>query len=153
MVFDGKISCPFGSGITPDCEEFVIGFKAAIIWFLIACLAVVNGLLREQLLAPKLGMAVALPLSGLSLSVIVFAVTYWLFFLIRGGNASTYLLLGLQWVLMTLAFEFLFGHYVAGKSWATLRAGLNPLTGDLFSLVLVVSLLSPSVVARMKGEI
>ncbi len=131
----------------------MISLKAAAIWFLIACLAVANGLLREQVLAPKLGMTAALPLSGISLSIIVFAVTYWLFFLIRGGDASTYLLLGLQWVLMTLAFEFLFGHYVAGKSWATLRAGLHPLTGDLFSLVLVVSLLSPSVVARIRGAI
>jgi hypothetical protein len=52
---------------------------------------------------------------------------------------------------MTLLFEFLFGHYVASKSWQDLLQVFNVLKGDLFLVVLVVSLFAPCLAARKRG--
>ena len=125
--------------------------KAALIWLLIACLAIGNGIVRESLFAPQFGMAVALPLSGITLSVIIFVVTYVAFSFLAATSQSACIAVGVQWVIMTLAFEFLFGHYVAGKSWVDLLQVFNLASGDLMLLVLLVSLLSPCFVARIKG--
>ena len=50
---------------------------------------------------------------------------------------------------MTLAFEFLFGHYVAGHSWSRLIADYNILEGRVWSLFLVWIAVLPYVVWRL----
>ena len=128
-----------------------IFFKASLIWLAIACLAVLNGILRQQLVAPMLGSGLALPISGITLSLMVFLVTYIFIGFFRTTEPADYFLIGAQWVVMTLAFEFLFGHFVVGKSWGQLLQTFNIAQGDLFLVVLVVSLLSPYAAARIKG--
>jgi hypothetical protein len=43
---------------------------------------------------------------------------------------------GLIWLVMTVAFEFVFGHYVAGHSWERLLYDYDLPAGRLWSLVL-----------------
>lgn len=131
----------------------IIVIKAGLIWFCIVCLAIVNGLIREFLFVPLFGASAALPLSGLSLGVIIFAVAFMAIGFIGASSKKSCYLVGTQWVLMTLAFEFLFGHFVAGKSWQELMQVFNLARGDLFLLVLLTSFLSPHIVARIKGLI
>lgn len=128
-------------------------FRAAVIWLVIAALAVANGAIREGLLRPQLGIAVALPLSGISLALIVLLVSYFAINFLGGRSAHAYWLIGVQWVVMTLALEFLFGHFVAGKSWPDLLQTFNLAKGDLFILVLLVSLTAPYLIARLRGVI
>jgi len=128
-----------------------IFLKASIIWFVIALLAIANGLFRESVLVPNFGQSMALPVSGMLLSLIVFIVTYLSFPLFGKHNTTAYFLIGLQWVLMTLMFEFLFGHYVMGKSWSDIMEVFNITRGNLFSIVLIISLFSPLLVAKIKG--
>jgi len=127
--------------------------KAGMIWFVIAVFAVINGAFRESVLVPSFGQSVALPISGLNLSIIIFMVTYLSFALFRVKSHRSYLFIGIQWVLMTLIFEFVFGHYVAGKSWADILQIFNILKGNLFIVVLLVSFISPLLVAKIKGAI
>ena len=127
-----------------------IFLKASIIWFVIALLAIANGLLRESLLVSTFGQSIALPISGMLLSLIIFIVTYLSFPLFGKHTFLTYFLIGLQWVLMTLMFEFLFGHYVMEKSWSDIMEVFNITKGNLFSIVLIVSLFSPLLVAKVK---
>lgn len=127
-----------------------IPIRAAIVWLIIAGFAIANGALREQFLAPAFGAPIALPVSGILLSAIVFLVTWCCYRLIAGCNKLTYLLIGLQWVLMTLLFEFLFGHFVAHKTWTEIFRTFDFMQGDLFLFVLTVSLVSPLVVASIK---
>jgi hypothetical protein len=122
-----------------------------VVWFGIACLAVGNGLVRQNIISPLLGQDVSLPLSGLTLSIIVFAVTYITFGFIGASTKSSCLFVGALWVLMTLAFDFLFGYFVADRSWSTLLDVFDISGGNLFTLVLLVSLFSPYVAFRMKG--
>jgi len=53
------------------------------------------------------------------------------------------LLIGALWLTLTVAFEFGFGHYVMGHSWRYLLADYNILKGRLWSLVLLVTFVSP----------
>jgi hypothetical protein len=123
------------------------------VWVIIALFAIANGVFRENILAPVLGKTLALPISGLSLSIVIFIVTNLSFSLINGNDKLTYILIGLQWVLLTLFFEFVFGHYVVGKSWTSIFEVFNIVKGDLFLVVLVTSLVSPLLVAMIKGEL
>lgn len=127
-------------------------FNSLLVWVIIAIFAIVNGVFRENILAPVLGKTLALPISGLSLSIIIFVVTSLAFSLINGNNKLTYILIGLQWVFLTLLFEFVFGHFVVGKSWASIFEVFNIVNGDLFLVVLATSLVSPLLVAKTKGE-
>lgn len=125
--------------------------KACGIWLLMAVLAIANGAFRDGVLADVLGPATALPLSGLSLAGLVLIATWLCFPLIAGRKPSAYWLVGLQWLVMTLLFEFPFGHYVLGKPWPELLRVFDVGAGNLFSLVLLTSLLAPWLVAKFKG--
>lgn len=112
-----------------------------------------NGTFRQYVLVPNLGMAVALPLSGLTLSLLVLVMTYLCTGFLGVESRSACFLVGAQWVLMTLAFEFLFGHFAVGKPWSELLQTFNILKGDLFSLVLLVTFFAPYLMAKAKGVI
>jgi hypothetical protein len=126
-------------------------FRATWIWLGIVFLAVVNGVIRENIVAPILGGGIALPISGLALSIIVFIVAYFSFSFIGSNGKSTCIYIGIHWVLLTLVFEFIFGHFVAGKSWPDLLQLFNMASGNLFLLVLLVCLFSLCAVAKIKG--
>ncbi len=127
--------------------------KTSMIWLIIALLAIINGLFRENILIPSLGLHMATPVSGILLSIIVVIVTYLFSPVLGKHHTLTHLFIGLQWVLMTLLFEFLFGHYVMGRSWTSLLQVFDIMKGDLMILVLLVSLISPLFVARIKNNI
>jgi hypothetical protein len=54
-------------------------------------------------------------------------------------------------VLMTVAFEFLAGHYVFGSEWTALFADYNLFAGRVWLLVLVTSALAPLLTARARA--
>ena len=133
-------------------DLYRIVLKASVVWFVIALLAIANGIFRETVLVSLLGQNIALPVSGILLSFIVFIITY-LFFPFFGKNKTmTYFLVGLQWVVMTLLFEFLFGHYVVGRSWSDILKVFHIMKGNLFIIVLIFSLFSPILVAKIKSR-
>lgn len=116
-----------------------VAAKVVLVWFMMLLIAIVNGGVRNKVLAPAVGRRRALPLSGLILCALVFAVVCiacrWFEPMAVGG----WLLLGVVWVLMTLFFEVFF----------TLRKGVSLLSlfsvhrGNLFILVIAVTLLAP----------
>jgi len=53
--------------------------------------------------------------------------------------------IGVVWVTLTLAFEFLAGHFVFGKPWAELLADYNLMAGRIWIMVLIVTLMTPIV--------
>ncbi|MCP5215537.1 MAG: hypothetical protein H6995_11070 [Pseudomonadales bacterium] len=127
--------------------------KATGIWLLFVMAAIINGVLREDLLTPWFGAALALPLSGILLSIFIFIITYLLVSLIASSKQTTYLTVGLLWAALTLSFEFLFGHYFLGKQWLDITKVFNPSEGNLFILVIFVTLISPRIAAKLKNLI
>jgi hypothetical protein len=133
-------------------DLYRIVLKASVIWLVIALFAIANGIFRETVLVSLLGPKMALPVSGMILSLIIFIVTYLFFPFFSKNKTMTYFFIGLQWVLMTLLFEVLFGHYVVGRSWSDILKVFHIMKGNLFIIVLIVSLFSPLLVAKIKSK-
>jgi hypothetical protein len=125
--------------------------KATGIWLLIVVAAIINGLLRENLIAPVVGIEAALSISGITLSIVIFLFSLMSVPFIGSSETKTYLCVGIYWGLLTLSFEFLFGHYVVGKSWVEIMQVFNIQKGDLFIVVLFVTAFSPWLSALIRG--
>ena len=117
--------------------------KVAGLWLLILACAVLNGLLREAVLVPRLGAPAALVVSGLLLATCIVVVAF--VFLPRLGPLTLRqrLGIGLFWLTLTLIFEFGFGRFVQQRSWADLLEAYTFRDGNLWPLVLLVTLLAP----------
>ena len=59
--------------------------------------------------------------------------------------------IGIAWLTMAVAFEFLFGRLVAHKPWGELLQAYDPSTGNLWLLVLLTIAVSPWLAARIRG--
>ncbi|MGJ8664578.1 MAG: hypothetical protein ACSHWU_13055, partial [Marinicella sp.] len=92
----------------------------------------------------------ALPFSGISLSLMVLFTCYFTVEWMGCRTTSICWQVGIQWVMMTLAFEFLFGHYVRHKPWSEIFQVFNFIEGNLFSLVLLICLIGPRMIYQMK---
>lgn len=123
-------------------------FRAALAWLVILALAIANGALRERVLLPGLGEQMGRLLSPLLLALLVFVVAWTLLPWIRPLSARDAWSVGILWLALTLAFEFLAGHYLFGDSWEHLLAEYNVLRGRLWVLVPVSTLVAPVVVRR-----
>ena len=117
---------------------------AFVVWVIFGILAIINGEIRNKFYAPKIG-----EYSGHVISTIIgicfVAVGTYLLLRFMGIDYSSIdlLLIGGFWVILTVLFEFVFGHYVMGNPWEKLLADYNILKGRLWSLFLLTELISP----------
>jgi hypothetical protein len=120
------------------------------VWVLLSVLAVLNGTLREYTYGPVVGEQAAHLLSALILIAVVMAVAYVFLRLVRVPyGPGTFVAVGAIWVLLTVAFEFLFGHYVMGHPWSRLLADYNLLRGRVWTLVLLGIFVAPLIAGRL----
>jgi hypothetical protein len=118
----------------------VYGYVA---WVVFMATGIANGILRVSVLATSLSEYAAHLLSTAILCVALF-VEINVFLDIVGDDSQRWLIaLGVMWTLLTVAFEFGFGHYVARQSWSTLLENYNLLRGRVWPAVLLVILLTP----------
>ncbi|MBK6853446.1 MAG: hypothetical protein IPG93_18180 [Burkholderiales bacterium] len=125
--------------------------RLCVPWLVILLLAFANGALRELLLLPWLGYPWALLLSGLLLGACVVLVTWFSLAAMKLENAAQAFAAGVVWLALTLVFEFTFGRLVQGKSWGELLGAYTFARGNLWPLVLLVILLSPLAVHRLRA--
>lgn len=119
-----------------------------VAWFVMLGVAMVNGGLRDMTYGKQLPELLANQLSCLSgitlLGVVMYLyVRHW-----KLGSARQAIYIGLFWMALTMAFEFLFFHYVGGHSWAELLANYDIVQGRLWPLVLVWVAVAPYVFYR-----
>lgn len=126
-----------------------LAFRALLVWLAILLLAIANGILREALLLPALGMPMALWLSGVLLGLGILLVTYLLLPWLRAQGGRQCGAVGAGWLLLTLVFEFSFGLW-RGKSWPALLEAYTFADGNLWPLILVVIALAPWLAARLR---
>src|SRR3954447_248527 len=77
-----------------------------LIWLGILVLASLNGAVRDLLLAPRLGDPIARAVSTVVLCTLVLLVTWPTIRWIGPRNSRQALLIGVLWLILTLAFEF-----------------------------------------------
>ena len=122
--------------------------KSVLIWLCFIPVAILNGGLREHVLDRALGEKWALPVSGIVLSICIFLITWLLLPRIVRLSAKNCIITGLLWTFLTILFEFASG-LASGNSLGELVAAYNPMTGNLWLLVLATTLLSPAAVRKI----
>ena len=126
--------------------------KSLLVWVCFIPAAILNGGLREHVLVGAVGEKWALPLSGIILSACIFLITWFLLpRTVKALSAKDSLRIGICWVFLTIAFEFASG-LAGGNTVKELLAAYNPLTGNLWLLVLAATLLSPVIAGRVSGR-
>ncbi len=106
-------------------------------WFHKMAIAIVNGILREKLMAPHIRELAAHQLSTLTLVILFGLYFLGLFRLWPPPSAEAAIGLGLIWLGMTVAFEFGFGRYVAGHSWTRLLKDYDLRAGRVWIVILI----------------
>lgn len=118
-------------------------YRALAVWLLFLITAIVNGAVRESILRPAFGDKSAHVISTLSLSSLILVGAWLTAPFVRYESTATAWGVGVLWVALTLAFEFLAGRFVFGKAWDTLLADYDVMQGRIWPLVLVVTLFAP----------
>lgn len=125
--------------------------RALVIWLGLLILAVLNGGVRDTWLSPWLGDTAGRALSTLLLSGLILLATWLTIGWLRPGTVAEALTIGVLWLFLTLAFEFLVGHYGFGKPWQELLADYDLRRGRIWVIVLLATLLAPLYTARLRG--
>lgn len=125
--------------------------RAIVVWFGILVLASLNGAARGTWIIPRLGETMGRAVSTVILCGLVFFMTWLTIGWIRPTSSGEALKVGVVWLCLTLAFEFLVGHYVFGNTWSALLADFDLSRGRIWIAVLVLTLLAPLWTARMRG--
>jgi hypothetical protein len=81
---------------------------------------------------------------------IILIITYLVFRFskLRLTTQETFII-GTIWLILTICFEFLAGHYAFGNSWEKLIADYNILKGRIWSMVLITIFFSPYVTNKL----
>ena len=125
--------------------------KYLIAWFVMLLVSVANGALRQFTFGKYLDEKNAHQIStviGILLLGIVIRAFVRRYPPVSGRQA---LLIGLLWMALTIAFEFLFFHYVGGRSWTELLANYNLFEGRVWVAVLAWVAIAPYVFFRLKN--
>lgn len=127
-------------------------WKYLIAWFPMILIAIANGAVREEWYGKRIGELKAHQVSTIS-ALVLFGIYIWI---VTGiwppESAEQALRIGLMWLGLTLAFEFLFGHYVAGHSWSRLFGDYNLLAGRLWLMVPIFLTIAPYIFFRFQQK-
>jgi glycerol uptake facilitator-like aquaporin len=121
---------------------------AAVFWLIFAAVATAAGIMRERWLVPRIGELRAHQL-GTLLVCAMFPMVIVIFVRRTRPSAHEARSIGVRWVLLAIAFEFGFGHYLDGLSWSRLLADYDLSRGRLLLLVWLTVGAGPLVLTRV----
>ena len=117
-------------------------------WVGMVVIAILNAGFRETLITPSTGEYAAHVISTATLLILLAVYIYVYFRWMPVHNGRELAVVGVLWAGLTIAFEFLFGHYVAGEPWANLLALYDVTQGNVWVLVPLFLLVAPTVFGR-----
>ena len=118
---------------------------ALSVWFLLALLAVLNGAFRIYIIIPVTGEYTGHILSSIIFSAVIILIAYLLMKMKKIVERKIQIQIGILWLLMTISFEFIFGHYVMNHPWEKLFHDYNLAEGRVWIFVLVATFFAPLV--------
>ncbi len=121
-------------------------------WLTMLGVAMVNGGLRDMTYGKQLPALLANQLSCVSGIVLLGVVMYLYVRRWSLTSARQAINIGVFWMGLTVAFEFLFFHYVGGRSWAVLLKSYDMADGQLWPLVLLWVLVAPWIFYRIANK-
>ena len=119
-------------------------------WLAMLVLAMLNGALRQVVLIPRIGEQAGHVVSTLVLAAVIGGAAWILLPWIRPLTRRDAWLIGLVWLVLTLAFELLAGHYLFGDSWQALLGAYDVTRGRIWILVPAITLVAPVLVHLWK---
>jgi hypothetical protein len=117
--------------------------RAVLIWCALLLIASINGIVRQAVLIPRIGEVAGRAVSTIALSAFIVILTWISITWIAPRSAQQAWAVGGIWVVLTLAFEFLGGHYLFHDPWSRLLDDYNVIRGRIWILVLITTLVSP----------
>jgi len=117
--------------------------RAVAIWFVLLIIAVLNGAVREALIIPRVGRAGGHVISTVMLSTAIMFAAWTSSLWIGARSPADAFMVGSTWLALTVAFEFVAGHYLFRKPWEELFADYNIVEGRIWIVVLLATLLAP----------
>jgi hypothetical protein len=125
--------------------------KYAIAWLVMPVIGIINGTIREYGYKNALGELRAHQVSTIT-GIILFGFYIWALSLRwKIQSSAQAIAIGLMWLVMTVAFEFLFGHYVMKHPWSKLLYDYNVFEGRIWVLVLLWILVAPYVFYKLSS--
>lgn len=122
-------------------------FKALGLWVLLGLIATVSGIVREKWLVPRFG-----KLRGHQLGTLVVCLLFvgviGIFVYSQSMTMGQALNIGPLWLVLTVLFESVFGHWVLRRPWKLLLADYNIARGRVWVLVLLTEVLAPAFAVR-----
>jgi hypothetical protein len=124
--------------------------KAVLVWAAILALAIVNGALRDALVAGIVGPTAARAASGIILCTCILAAAFVATPWFGRLPSRSWWGIGTLWLTLTVIFETAVG-YAQHRSWHALLDAYTLQGGNLWPLILLATLVSPWLGARARG--
>ncbi len=118
-------------------------------WIPMIFIGILNGILRESTYGKYLSELRAHQVSTLT-GVLLFSVYIWgltRFWSLESSQQA--IAIGLIWLMLTIIFEFVFGHFIAGHSWQRLLDDYDFMAGRVWIIVPLWIAISPLLFSRL----
>jgi hypothetical protein len=126
--------------------------KYTLFWLPMVFIAIINGTIRDMTYKNCLGDLTAHQVSTFT-GMILFGIYIWIISLRwKLESARQALIVGFIWLALTVAFEFLFFHFVAGHPWSLLLDNYNILEGRVWVLILLFITIAPYIVFQIHSR-
>ena len=124
--------------------------KYVLAWIPMLLIAIANAALRDlwygkrvtELQAHQISTITAIPLFAVYIWIVI---RFW-----PPESSGQVLVVGVLWLGLTIAFEFLFGHYVSGLSWNRLFHDYNLAAGRIWVLIPLWLLVAPYIFYQLQ---
>jgi len=127
-------------------------YKQAIgFWFVLMVFGIVNGIVRNYVYGPSIGNELLSHQISTFTGILLFltGMYIWLKYTNAHYLKKDLIIIGIMWLGMTITFEFIFGHYIAGHTWSKLLADYNILEGRIWGLILLTILAGPYFIGKL----
>jgi hypothetical protein len=121
-------------------------------WFAFPFVGIFNGTLRELTYKKFVGDLPAHQISTATGIILFGIVFYFIFNKWKIESLKNAIWIGVIWLVLTILFEFGFGHYVMGNSWEKLFHDYNLTEGRVWSLFLIWTLVAPVVFYKLLNK-
>lgn len=126
--------------------------RYSLAWLGMMVLAIVNGGLRDAFYKARVGDLAAHQISTVSLLVLFFGYFRLLDTVWPTESPKQAWTIGFIWLVMTLAFETILGHFILGHPWCALARDYDLLSGRVWILIPLWTLVGPYALFRLRGR-
>jgi len=131
--------------LIPSTKDIPITWKHFSAWLVMLLVSIANGAARDLSYGKHMSEMAAHQLST-AISIVLLVMVIRAFVRFYPPNSDRHaIFIGLLWTALTVAFEFIFFHFVGDRSWSELFANYNIFAGRVWVLVLLWIAVAPYV--------